>query len=695
MVSWPQALFKLVFFCILLPATVTLLHLNHAQQHSHLLFVGPISSPQNDKNDIISTKVTSFADLHGMYQGDKKNGVTRFHQVMSMPRWWHVHWPSIAHVSTILATPTSTLLKRHSTSGSSVNTNVQVVYDATTNKWCAKSPLHQICSSADSSSENADSGPISGIWTDGSNSIQVEYHSSTRQVTSLATEAAKQNANAKFRRNPNKKSKANRNLQQVLDRPTTSLLIALNVVIAFVYWNRGTSPSSVAKIYDKIVLHGEYWRSFTGAFAHFDPLHIGFNMMTLYSLGMELESSYGSIPFLFYNLSLVPITTCIMMLLTYIQIRLTNNNTALGETSTVGYSGVLFSWMVIASLERPETCPIPFFPDVCFATHQFLGVLRFNVGPIVQLFVMQFLLKRVSFVGHLAGIVAGFLLHWNLLPLELVQPAVLIPTMYLLLLWRARNVIPIVKRRPAAHENNDDDDADDLLPQSGGGRSSSLDGRRSKRERNEAIHKQLLRVRTALLVNVVLSALVFDVLGGMLLSPLLGVVYFHYSVKSHALLLNMSLSRASSSEHDDEKTRLGTLWKGFILSCVLTIVCDSMSFSGWIVSSVYWQTSDKSITASVRLISACCALLVRLCIQVAALIAASTSLADVGETGGSGLFVVVFGSTVLDNARIVGTAIQTKLTQSATWNAFEGQGVSLGGSSTLGTRQGSSASQLV
>jgi hypothetical protein len=191
-----------------------------------------------------------------------------------------------------------------------------------------------------------------------------------------------------------------------------------------------------------------------------------------------------------------------------------------------------------------------------------------------------------------------------------------------------------------------------------------------------------------------LSALVFDVLGGMLLSPLLGVVYFHYSVKSHALLLNIPFSRDSSSEHDDEKTRLGTLWKGFILSCVLTIVCDSMSFSGWLVSSVYWQTSDKSTTTAVRLISACCVLLIRLCIQVMALIAASKSLADVGETGG-GLFVVVFGSTVLENARIVGTAMQTKLTRgSSTWNAFEGQGVSLGGSSTLGTPQGS-ASQLV
>jgi hypothetical protein len=34
---------------------------------------------------------------------------------------------------------------------------------------------------------------------------------------------------------------------------------------------------------------------------------------------------------------------------------------------------------------------------------------------------------------HLAGIVAGFLLHWRLLPLELVQPCVLIPALLLAL----------------------------------------------------------------------------------------------------------------------------------------------------------------------------------------------------------------------------------------------------------------------
>jgi membrane associated rhomboid family serine protease len=139
----------------------------------------------------------------------------------------------------------------------------------------------------------------------------------------------------KVRPNPNKKSKRNRNLEQVLQRPTTTLLLALNILLAFIYWNRNTNPSHVAKVYNKIVVEGELWRCFSGATAHFEPLHLGFNMMTLYSLGTELEPSYGSIPFLFYNMSLIPITTLIMMSIVYLQIRKTGN-AALGETSTIG-----------------------------------------------------------------------------------------------------------------------------------------------------------------------------------------------------------------------------------------------------------------------------------------------------------------------------------------------------------------------
>lgn len=400
-------------------------------------------------------------------------------------------------------------------------------------------------------------------------------------------------------------------------------------------------------------------------------------VMSLYSLGTELEPSYGSIPFLFYNISLIPITTCIMMAIVYLQMTQTGN-ASLGETSTVGYSGVLFCWMVIASLERPETCPIPFLPDVCFNTHE-IWKFRVNISPIVQLFVAQAIMKRVSFVGHLAGIVAGFLLHWNLLPLELVQPEVLIPGLYLMLLWRARKIIPVKPQ----HDEDDDEESDGVEecnqlnessspPSSGGGCS---DGRRIKREKDQAVHNILVRVRAALLVVWILSTLVYDVLGGMFLAPLIGLVLFQCCIRSHALLV--TVSSRNSAAYDNEKKRLGMLWKAFILSCVLTVICDSMSLAGWIMSSVYWQNENGT---TIGLVPACMLLAVRLYVQVVALVVACKNLSDIGETGG-GLFVTLFGSTVLENARIIGTSLLTRITRSS-WTAFEGQGVALGTVST-------------
>ena len=653
MATWPQALFKLVFFIISLPIICVDLHLNHAQQRANLLFVGPVLEENHDIK-----KTDTFEDLYGIYHGisspDNKNQPLLFTRAMGLPKW-HVHWPSIAHVSTVLATPTSTLLRGRRLNEEMAAT--QIVYDTNQHKWCLQSQTHQVCSTQTDDSD----APISGIWAEGAIAIQVLYNGETHHTKSASTSFVDNSSvPKKFRRNPNKRTRRNRNLEQVLTRPTTTLLIAVNVLIALIYWNRGTPPSSVAKIYNKIVLNGEYWRSFTGATAHFEPIHLGFNMMTLYSLGTELEPSYGSVPFLFYNISLIPITTLIMMAIVYLQITITGN-AALGETSTVGYSGVLFCWMVIASLERSETCQIPFLPELCFSTHHF-GGFRFNIGPIVQLFVAQIIMKRVSFVGHLAGIVAGFLLHWNLLPLEFAQPEVLIPGMYLIILWRARNVIPVRRRQ----DEEDDVEVRVETPQSSG----RFDARRNRRERDQAMQKLLVFVRAALVVNVVLSAFTFDVMGGMFLSPLIGLAFYQASVQSHNLLLTAS---RNSTDYEHEKSRLGTLWKGFILSCVLTIVCDSMSFSGWITSSVYWQSNNGT---SVGLAPACVMLVFRLGIQVVALVVTSKNLGDIGETGG-GLFVVVLGTTVLENARIVGTALFSWATKSK-WTAFEGPGLSLG-----------------
>jgi membrane associated rhomboid family serine protease len=673
MATWSQALSKLAFFLVLLPFTLTYLHLRYTAQSAHLLFVGPLLL---ENNDIVSTNhikktFESLRNVYGMYHGVSKSNTSSqgplFSRVHGVPSTWHVHWPSIAHASTILATPTSTLLRSSLLPDPRA---AQIWYHGEHKKWCLQSsaPSQQFCS--DSTEDS--SSPISGIWTND------EDEGTSIVVSSWGAKESEQSSSSKmdagvsnmFRRNPNKQSKRNRNLEQVLQRPTTTLLLALNICIAFIYWNRNTNPSHVAKVYNKIVVEGELWRSFSGATAHFEPLHLGFNMMTLYSLGTELEPSYGSIPFMFYNISLIPIATLIMMSIVYLQIKRTGGNAALGETSTVGYSGVLFAWMVIASLERSETCPVPFLPTVCFSTYEFWK-FKFNVGPIVQLFVAQLIMKRVSFVGHLSGIIAGFALHWNLLPLELVQPAILIPALFLGYQWKARHLIPVRGQTCDDEEEEgsrflteDDDPTNSVRFAS---KKKFLDSRRHKRERDTNMHQLLVYTQRALVVSVVLSAYVVDVLGGMFLSPILSLVLFHFCVTSHALLL-------SDNSADTEKSRLGTLTKGFILSCVLTVICDSMAIAGWIVARVYWQSSSGGGSS---LVLACILLLFRLAVQLFSLCVACKNLSDIGETGAGGLFVVVFGYTVLENARIVGAALFQFLTKRS-WTANEGRGISLG-----------------
>ena len=268
-------------------------------------------------------------------------------------------------------------------------------------------------------------------------------------------------------------------------------------------------------------------------------------------------------------------------------------------------------------------------------------------------------MKRVSFVGHLAGIVAGFALHWNLLPLELVQPAILVPTLFLGYQWRARHLVPI-----RYQETEEDEECNRLFTDDAEQHYGRFDSRRHKRERDQNMHQILVHIRSALAVIVILSAFAFDVLGGMMLCSILSLVSFHVCVQSHALLL-------SGRSPDNEKRRLGTLWKGFILCCILTIVCDSMSVAGWIIVRVYWQSS-----VSIRLVPACAMLQCRLGVQLVALVLACRNLSDIGETGG-GPFVVVFGYTILENAQIVGGALVTFITRRH-WTAFEGTGIPLG-----------------
>lgn len=363
---------------------------------------------------------------------------------------------------------------------------------------------------------------------------------------------------SEFRKNPEKImiEPINTNLE-FMQLPATTFLMAVNVLLAIVYWKNQTDPSSVCKEYRKIVLDKEYHRSFTGATAHFEPLHLGFNMMSLYALGSELELRYGSIPFLFRNLALIPMTTIVMMTLVWIQIRYTGND-ELKYTRTIGYSGVLFAWMVISSLERDSMCPVPIAPDVCFHTHVVsVGSLdlKWNFGPMVQLVLAQVIMPRVSFIGHLAGIICGFIMHWNLLWAEIVwSPQVFIPLLLLLELWKVKGSLFTYQRI---------------------GMSETMSSHHMIRTGSKILFGTF--------VSVMLSFYVWEPFSSPVLNQMLLALILHIACKH----TNASLGNYSESD-------ILRIWMYTLVTVILTIVTDAISFP-YLLKTKHLIYSEKSV----------------------------------------------------------------------------------------------------
>lgn len=214
------------------------------------------------------------------------------------------------------------------------------------------------------------------------------------------------------------------NMGQLLQRPVTTLLLGLIIYIAYHLWSSRTDVADVSYSYDAIIGKGEYWRMVTSSFAHFDAWHLMFNTMSLYQLG-ELEATYGSVTFAYLNADLVFITMVICLLFSHILI------TKFGRidqatSQAVGFSCVLFAWMVAASVRMRQYCPIFILPTLCFTTYYIpnpLALINFgpgtgfpvNIGPVLLLIITKVIIPRSSFLGHLSGIVIGYPLAWNLL----------------------------------------------------------------------------------------------------------------------------------------------------------------------------------------------------------------------------------------------------------------------------------------
>lgn len=153
---------------------------------------------------------------------------------------------------------------------------------------------------------------------------------------------------------------------------------------------------------EDVAVRREYWRGLTATFAHFSLWHIGVNVISLWNLG-GLEDALGSPRFAASTVTVVAVNEIVACCL----------EAALSQSSRrVGFSGVLFAWIVVATLEMPVYC-LPFV-NVCLPTYQFFG-FRVSLAPLAQAFAIQVVIPRASLVGHAAGIIVGFPLAWGLL----------------------------------------------------------------------------------------------------------------------------------------------------------------------------------------------------------------------------------------------------------------------------------------
>ena len=188
---------------------------------------------------------------------------------------------------------------------------------------------------------------------------------------------------------------------QLVKRPVvTYALIAINVAVFVasvgagleirpqVAFDFGMLARSPVPGLDVGVAAGEVYRLVTGGFLHASIIHIAFNMLALYQLGLLLESAFGRTRFLaVYVVSLLAGSLGVVILHP--------------DQLTVGASGAVFGLMGFAFMAMRSRGIDPFSTG--------LG------GTIVLNLIITFTLSSyLSVGGHLGGLVGGAICGWVL-----------------------------------------------------------------------------------------------------------------------------------------------------------------------------------------------------------------------------------------------------------------------------------------
>ncbi|GLQ94270.1 rhomboid family intramembrane serine protease [Dyella acidisoli] len=145
---------------------------------------------------------------------------------------------------------------------------------------------------------------------------------------------------------------------------TTLIILAATCIVSFMAFNNRKLVDDLILWPPAIERKGEYYRLATYGFIHADPMHLLFNMMTLFFFGRAIEPIYaqtlGSFGFaLFYLGGLI-----VSILPTYLKNRRNANYRSLGASGAV--SAAVFAFILYAPWARIYVLVLP-VPAIIYA----------------------------------------------------------------------------------------------------------------------------------------------------------------------------------------------------------------------------------------------------------------------------------------------------------------------------------------
>ncbi|KAJ5066216.1 rhomboid-like protein [Anaeramoeba ignava] len=181
--------------------------------------------------------------------------------------------------------------------------------------------------------------------------------------------------------------------------PFTSIIIVICCVVWFYLKEYNISFETVGLGYETIIYSGEFWRILTSHFSHSNIFHLIFNMTSFWELRFLENDKFNY----FKNIFILIIGSSFLTLIIYHFLITKKGIDRYRNLYGIGYSCVVFGLQTQFFLNSPGD------------TFHFFNLLEIPsfFAPFFSLLFTQLIFPQASFIGHLSGILVGFLINFH------------------------------------------------------------------------------------------------------------------------------------------------------------------------------------------------------------------------------------------------------------------------------------------